>query len=205
MNYLDLARTQVTGSIDDLKSLTNLTNLDLRNTQTSGNISDLKALTNLTSLDLYGTQVTGDIRDLKALTNLTSLHLYNTQTPITGDINVLSTTKCATISLKGGKFTGDIAILPDACKFISFSDDKGSAFTWGTRPSTAKIIAIEGNASLTNIDKMLQDQAQCQVGFISSDPSYYKTIEIAGNRTSASDAAVATLQEKGYTIKIAKA
>ena len=51
---------------------------------------------------------------------------------------------------------------------------------------------------------MLQDLAQCQIGFTSSDTPYYKIISIAGNRTSASDDAVATLQQKGYTVSIAK-
>ena len=107
--------------------------------------------------------------------------------------------------LQYSKLTGDLATIPSNCIFISFINDKGSVFTWSTRPSTAKIIAIEGSASLTNIDKMLQDQAQCQVGFSSSDQAWYKTISVAGNRTSASDDAVEALQQKGYTISIAKA
>ena len=49
---------------------------------------------------------------------------------------------------------------------------------------------------------MLQNQAQCQIGFTSSDTVYYKTISIVGTRTSASDDAVQALQNKGYTISI---
>ena len=46
---------------------------------------------------------------------------------------------------------------------------------------------------------MLQDQAQC----VSTAPSgnvQYKTIAVKGTRTSASDAALSTLQGKGYTV-----
>ena len=160
----------------------------------------------MTSIYLQNTQVSGDIANLKNLTALTSLNLYNAQVPLTGNIGQLSTlSSCISMSLKYSKLTGDLAILPSKLIFVSFANDKGSVFTWSTRQSTAKIIAIEGNASLTNIDKMLQDQAQCQVGFLSNDPVWLKTISVAGNRTSASDAAVATLQQKGYTISIANA
>ena len=170
------------------------------------NISDLKYSTALTSLNLNGTQISGDIADLKNLTALVEINMYNTQVPLTGDIGQLSTlSNCTIMILKYSKLAGDLATLPSNCRFISFQNDRGSVFTWSTRPSTAKIIAIEGSARLTNIDKMLQDQAQCQVGFAPSDAIWNKTISVVGNRTSASDDAVATLQQKGYTISIAKA
>ena len=183
-----------------------MTTVTLSNTQVSGDIANLKSLTALTTLGLYNTQVSGDIANLKSLTALTSVILSNTQVPLTGNIGELSVlSKCAEMNFKYSKLTGDLATLPSVCRFASFSNDKGSVFTWSTRSSSSKIIAIEGNATLNNIDKMLQDQAQCQVGFSSGDSIWYKTIQVAGNRTSASDEAVATLQQKGYTISIAKA
>ena len=192
--------------ISDLKYSTALTSIVLSEAQVSGDIANLKNLTALTSINLSGTQVSGDIANLKNLTALISLNLYNAQVPLTGDIGQLSTlSSCVSISLKYSKLTGDLAILPSKLRFVSFANDKGSVFTWSTRQSTAKIIAIEGNASLTNIDQMLQNQAQCQVGFTSHDYSWYKTISVSGKRTSASDDAVATLQQNGYTISIAKA
>ena len=160
----------------------------------------------ITYLYLAYTNISGDISALKNLTALTSLNLNNIQIPLTGDIGTLSTlTKCEEIGLRYCTLTGDLATLPASCRFVSFTENKGSTFTWGTRTSSSKIVAIEGNATLTNIDKMLQDQAQCQIGFTSNDTVYYKTISVAGTRTSASDDAVATLQQKGYTISIAKA
>ena len=198
-----MSEAQVSGDIANLKNLTALTKVSSDNTQVSGDIANLKNLTALTSINLLGTQVSGDIANLKNLTALTSIKLHNTQVPLTGDIGQLRTlSSCATISLKYSKLTGDLAILPSKLRFVSFANDKGSVFTWSTRPSTAKIIAIEGNASITNIDKMLQDQAQCQVGFLPNDSVWNKTISVAGIRTSASDDAVATLQQKGYTVLI---
>ena len=192
--------------IDDLKYSTALITLNLPGTQVSGDVVNLKNLTALTNLNLANTRVSGDIVNLKNLTALTTLNLYGEHTSLTGNIDELSAlSKCTEISFKYSKLTGNLATLPSVCRFASFQNDKGSVFTWGTRSSSAKIIAIEGNATLNNIDKMLQDQAQCQVGFSSGDAIWYKTIQVAGNRTSVSDAAVATLQQKGYTIRIAKA
>ena len=205
LTVLNIAVTNVSGDIANLKNLTNLTNLSLDDTKVAGDIANLKNLTNLTEIRFSKTQISGDIANLKNLTNLTNLNLSNTQVPLTGDIGQLNTlSNCTKMILQYSKLTGDLATIPSNCIFVSFQNDKGSVFTWSTRPSTAKIIAIEGSASLTNIDKMLQDQAQCQVGFSSSDQAWYKTISVAGNRTSASDDAVATLQQKGYTVSIAK-
>ena len=209
--YLGEASSDVYGKnveldISDLKYSTALTSIVLSESQVSGDIANLKNLAALTSINLLGTQVSGDIANLKNLTALTSLNLYNAQVPLTGDIGQLSTlSSCFSMSLKYSKLTGDLAILPSKLRFVSFANDKGSVFTWSTRQSTAKIIAIEGNARLTNIDKMLQDQAQCQVGILPNDFVWYKTISAAGTRTSASDDAVTTLQQKGYTIQITPA
>ena len=199
-----LNNTQVSGDIASLKNFTALLYLSLGNTQVSGDIASLKNLTALTSLILSNTKVSGDIASLKNLTALTSLSLDNIK--VSGDIGELSgLIKCENISLKGGTFTGDLSQIPSACVFVSFSSNNNTVLSWTNRASTAKILAIEGNAKITNVDKMLQDQAQCQVGFTASSPAWYKTILCVGTRTSASDAAVQTLQSKGYTVSITPA
>lgn len=104
--------------------------------------------------------------------------------------------------MNGASLTGDLATLPSTCRYVSLNDNIDSVFSWGTRPSSAKTIAIIGNPHIENVDKMLQDQAQCVVGFSTGDDQIYKTISCAGTRTSASDAAVQALQNKGYTISI---
>ena len=101
--------------------------------------------------------------------------------------------------------TGDLAVLPSSLRFISFSGDKGSVLNWSNRPSSAKVIAVGGSPKVVELDKMLQDEANCSVGFNSSDSNVYKTISVIGTRTSASDAAVQALQSKGYTVSITPA
>ena len=203
---LNLNSTKTSGDIADLKNLTALTNLSMNNTLVSGDIADLKNLTALTNLSIYNTYVSGDIADLKNLTALTNISLCNFIAPITGDIGSLYSLKSLkSITVQSSQLSGDLANLPPNCAFISLLNDAGSTLTWGTRPSSAKIVAIEGNAKLGNIDKMLQDQAQCQIGYASGDLQYKKTISVIGTRTSASDAAIQTLQQKGYTVSITPA
>ena len=204
--YLDISHTQVSGDIGNLNTLTSLTYLNVENSQVSGDIGNLNTLTSLTYLNLSNTQVSGNIGDLNTLTALTELYVHNTQVPITGDIGKLSTlTNLTKIFCQYSKLTGDLALLPASCYYISFMEDKGSAFTWSTRPTSAKILSIAGPVSLSNIDKMLQDQARCQVGVPQGYPSWYNIISVSGNRTSASDAAVQTLQSKGYTVTVTPA
>lgn len=206
LTYVDLSKSSVYGDIASLKDINSLTNVSLAYTQISGDISNLKNLTSLNTLLLESTNVYGDIGSLAGCTSLNMIKAYNSATPLTGDINAFQNiSNLKEVSLKYSRLSGDLATLPASCRFVSFQNDSGSSFTWGTRASSSKIVAIEGNASLTNIDKMLQDQAQCQVGFASSDGVHYKTISVEGKRTSASDDAVATLQQKGYTVSIAKA
>ena len=187
-------------SIDDLKYSTSLIYIYLRNTTNIiGNISSLENLTGLNYLDLGGSQVTGDISSLKNLTGLTSVSFNNTQ--VTGDISSLENlSKAKNIYFTKCTLVGDLATLPADCKYIVSGRD--SVFTWSTRPSSSNIVGMSGSFKIINLDKMLQDLAQCKVGFIESDSPGYKTIVVRGTRTSASDAAVSTLQSKGYTVTI---
>ena len=180
MTVLNLYNTQVNGDIANLNSLTALTTISMSNTSVSGDIANLKSLTALTGLDLSSTQVTGDIAQLESCPNIGELRVPNS-------------------------VVGDLAKLPAKCYFVSLKGDNTATYTWTSRSSSSNIFAIEGNITVTNIDKMLQDLAQCQTAIPSSGQAWFKKISVAGNRTAASDAAVAKLQEKGYTISIAKA
>lgn len=206
LKYLYLSNCNIKGDLSSLKKLTSLTSFEAQNTNIGGNISNLTALTNLTLLNLLDTQLIGDISTFNGLTALNLLRVGNKHIPITGDIGSLSSlNSLSDITIQYGSLSGDVATLPANCRRLSLSYDKGSRFTWSTRPSSSKIIAFSDTTSIDNVDKMLQDQAQCQVGFSSSDSIYYKTIAIKGTRTSASDAAVQALQTKGYTVSITPA
>ena len=226
LTSLNLAGTQVTGDIANLKGLTALTSLNLYSPQVTGDIANLKGLTALASLNLAGPQVTGDIANLKGLTALTSLNLRNTQVTgdiaaisplsklkdaqlnhVTGDISAINNTKLTSIIIsKSGGLSGDIAKLKSDFIYLGIDSDTTSKFTWSSRDTNNYIFGNSGSpVLLSNLDDMLINMSQCRSGITSTSPIYYKSIQYQGNRTSASDDAVATLQQKGYTISIAKA
>ena len=190
----------VTGDISALKDMVSLSTLSLGNGVT-GDISALKDIASLSSFYLHFTQVTGDVASIKSLSSLQSCYLPNS---VTGSIDSLrGITTLNSIYCIYSTLTGDISVLANSLRTITAS--KNSHFTWSHRDSTAAIISlipssINGSMVIDNVDKMLQDQAQCVV------PSgVTKTISVTGTRTSASDDAVATLQSKGYTVSITPA
>ena len=166
--------------IEDIRYCTNLTYLYLSNTQVSGDISAVSKLTNLTSLGLSNTQVSGDIENLSGLTKLRDL-----------------------TNLRGLTLTGDMSKIPANILFISQSDRKvNTNFTWtaGGRQN-ATLLSMEGQIPFdtTSMDNMFIDQATCTYKQDPASP-WATTISVKGTRTSASDAAVAAIQNKGVTI-----
>ena len=172
----------VSGDIASLKGLTALTSLSLGG-NVSGDIASLKGLTALTSLSAtYGDKITLKAADFSEMPNLRSINIGTDGTPYTGEF-------------------GDAATLSPELIYL-FLGGRSATIEWTVRPSTSKIIGILGSPRLSNVDKMLQDQANCVIGITSSTPDYMKVISATGARTSASDAAVQTLQSKGYTVSV---
>lgn len=226
VNYLDLENTQAYGDVSTFKGNKLLRNFNVKNTKVSGNLNVFKDNTTLTDFVLSGTKITGTIADLLGMSSLKNLAVSNIQ--ITGDIADLSSmSKLETIYLNNTSVSGNIASLSDMNNlgYLNISNSHiigdisllmknkkecsilatNATLSWKqTRPSSSYILAIE-DAVLENVDAMLINQANCQVGFISSSGSGKKIIKVSGTRTSASDAAVATLQQKGYTVSITPA
>lgn len=202
LTILRISSENVIGDIDSLKNLTSLTALNMSNLKNvNGDIDSLKNLSSLRILQVSSSNLTGDIASLKVLTSLETLMTTN----LKGDVSALKPlTSLKTLWLKNGSFYGDCAALSPVLSLISFQTNTGnhSTLTWSERPSTSCIVSIEGQPKIDNIDKMLQDQAKCQTP---STASVRKIIEVIGTHTSASDAAVQTLQSKGYTVSITPA
>lgn len=166
--------------IKNIKYCTNLTDLNLKGTQVSGDISAVSQLTALTNLNLSGTQVSGKIDSLANLTKLTNL-----------------------INLKGLSLTGDMSKIPAGVNFIAQNNRKVTTdFTWTANSrKNATFLAMSGPVPFdtTSMDNMLIDQATCTFKPTDNE-SWTRGIIVSGSRTSASDAAVATIQNMGITI-----
>ena len=171
-------------------------------------VGDLSALANLTSLTKFklteiNNNVTGDISSFAACTSLAELSVPSHF--ISGDIASLANLdKLIYLTCKYTKVSGDLAKLPKSVRYASFYEDS-KPFSWTSRDSSYSICALEGNPNLgSDVDKMLTVHAQCQAGAPDQQP-WNTTITAMGTRTSASDAAVTALQQKGYTVSITPA
>lgn len=191
---LDIFSPNVYGNLSSLANMNNLSYLNVESNNIYGDYSSLEGLKKLSIASLVGNNMKGNTSSISKLEAL----VIGTFQNLEGDISKLSSlTNLKVLWLLKSKVNGDLATLPAPFYFISTEGDV--SFTWGTRPSTSSIIAIIGAPRIDNVDKMLQDQAQCA----STAPSgnmQYKTITVKGTRTSASDAALSTLQGKGYTV-----
>lgn len=188
--------------ISNIASSIKLENLSLKG-KVTGDISHLSDLTSIVSLTL-GESIYGDISNVRCKSSLRELIIGSTK--ITFNSDKLKEFPALNSFIYVGRTAvdfGDIAILGNDVSYIDL--DTMAKIKWTTRNSPAKIIGICNSPVLDNIDKMLQDQAKCETGIISSSQSWKKVITAKGTRTSASDSAVQTLQSKGYTVSITPA
>ena len=192
---LYVQNSAITGDLDSIKSLTKLENLWVQNSAITGDLDSLKNMLNLSELYCQSTSIKGDFSSLGGMTKLNMLFGNKN---IKGNINSLKSNLLKRIFC--GNISGDLAKVSDKLIFISCS---GFA-TWSSRAASSTVFGIEGSPSIDNIDKMLQDFANCQVDSSVTD-SWAKIISATGTRTSASDAAVQALQSKGYTVSITPA
>lgn len=196
---LKLKGVKVEGHLNSLAKIKRLGHIILSSTSIIGDLDEIRNLTSLQSIDLinsYG--ISGDLSSLVNLINLRELRLPNTAA--NGDISVLANMSQLTfIDVKDANHLyGDLAVLPDSLSI--FSNQTGnSKFTW-TSTRRRYILSLE-HINCDAIDTLLIDISTKEV-----HPSAgFKFITLIGTRTSASDAAVQTLQSKGYTVAVTPA
>ena len=188
--------------LSNIVSSEKLTRLTLKG-KVAGDISCLSDFTALVVLNLGG-DIYGDISSVSSKSSLRELRISSPKITFNSDkLKGFSVLGSFIYEGKTAVDFGDIAILGENFSYIDL--DKMAKIRWTTRNSPAKIIGINNSPTLDNIDKMLQDQAKCETGITSSSPSWMKKITAKGTRTPASDAAVQTLQSKGYTVSITSA
>ena len=169
------------GDIKYLSNKPNFVEINIANKALFGDIASLKSCTKLSKIWLSGSAVYGDISNFSAASTLEQL------------------------SIDDAKLTGDISLLPSELLYFRNSN-KESIFTWNTeRKGDSSIIGLYKINLGNYVDKMLINQAKCTAKELGSNPNWFRVIDVFGTRTSASDAAVQTLQSKGYTVSITPA
>lgn len=202
MDTLRLNNVDVYGNIDSLSNLTEMRKLQSYYTKISGNISSISKLKLLSEAYFQLENIVGDISALSSMSNLTLINMFN----ISGDISSLNSLNALRqIQLNKGSLTGDLAKVPAKVYFLALNNNSNNGFTWSSRDASSSIFAIAGNPLVLNLDKMLQDLANCTKQTDAPSASNYKAIFVKGAKTSASDSAVQTLQNKGYTVSITPA
>ena len=196
---IEINSSNVTGDISSLKNL-NLKILQINSPNVTGDISSLQNMTTLASINIDSTAITGDISALQKMSKLNIIVLDNTQ--VSGDVSSFNNLSSLTTLYCKAKFvTGEISLLPANLKILTAKNE--ALFKWkGTRPSASSIISLENVRLGSDVDSMLNNMANC-TDINSSSGS--KFIKVIGTKTSASDTAVATLQQKGYTVSITPA
>lgn len=220
LNTLILNNSESFGNIESLNNKSKLTNLLLLNTNVRGNANGLDT-SSLSILILQSDNIEYDISNLKNTTKLTRVgflnktiqsgnisslanntgmkNIGNLGKGLSGDISVLSNFKLLSqkeIRNYSNNITGDIGKIPDNISYFLSEVYKKYTYSKGNRTTILSVSKV----GLSNIDTFLNDMSS-----LSASDTIYKTIYLFGTRTSASDAAVTTLQQKGYTISIVKA
>lgn len=137
------------------------------------------------------------VEDIPVNSNSQQIHVL--ATPITGDISRFNDVPDVAFWGNPSTLYGDISKLKKGGGYFYFIINK-TANTWSNRPSDYKIIAFDANLG-NDIDKMLINQATLQAAATYDS----KKFTLVGKRTSASDAALATLQGMGFSISITPA
>lgn len=190
---------KVYGSIDDI-----IINSDSLNRISMGGTS-IKDSTNLSRLSNTLTELSlsnntpGLTLDLSIFRDFTKLsgNLKLNKSQVTGTIDDLANTLLnGELRIASEVVVGDLSKLPKDLKFFS-AQGKGT-FTWETeRPPESVAFCVE-NVNLGNyVDAFLINMDKCVVS-----SHHSRLMSLLGSRTSASDAAVASLKSKGYIISV---
>jgi len=188
-------------SFPAIRNLTlNETDFNLEITQ----LGPLAATLNLTNCNV--------VMDISILENISTISSFNASgSKLYGDVKGFSKSSISALgNLKGLRISGDIANINNATIFLSnINSGKNqnahlSTTFWSTKkPDRSYILATEGVRIVSGVDQFLIDMASLNLSptAVSGD-AWLRTIAIRGTRTTASDAAVATLAGKGITVTL---
>lgn len=201
VNYLAVAADTITGDIVGLSKMTGLSAIFAASlTQIYGDLSSLKNLTAMKTLAITSSLIEGNIKSLAGMVNLTSLTMRCRN--VIGDISSLSgITKANQMDFKNvNGLYGDLSKLNNNVRFFSNSGGT-SGFSWQTGATNTNMLILEACKIVEGADQYLIDQAERNFNPPSS-AIWFAKISITANITSASDAAIATLQSKGVTVVV---
>lgn len=161
-----------------------------------GDFSDLNVSSNIAFISLLACPITMDVSVLSKFKGLQGV--LSLPSKASGVLSITDINNDLDINAGYGEglITGDLSKLNGRVVKLN-TQNRPNKFTWKSeRPSSSYITIFNGYVDFgDDIDAMLINQAKCT-------KKLNDAFILKGNRTSASDAAVATLQSKGFTIWI---
>lgn len=199
LRVLYLSNTEQEGDLSEIADLSSLENLDVSSSKVTGSFANATYLQNLKTLNISkNNKIVCSLSDLSSCFSLEDLDIR--ESSVTGDLSALSTCiKLKSLSTEGSGITGSISSLANIKSFIRYNS-YSKPNTWSSsslRPSSHP--KITGNikfASASDTDNFIINMASCTDEGIIIKAWYFQQ----SHRTSASNAAVSTLQNAGYTL-----
>lgn len=196
---LYVANTEQEGDLSEIADLSSLENIDLGSSKVAGSFANATYLQNLKTLYISkNNKIVCSLSDLSSCFALEDLDIRESST--TGNLSALSTCiKLKSLKTEGSGITGSISSLANIKSFTRYNS-YSKPNTWSSsslRPSSYP--KITGNikfASASDTDNFIINMARCTDEGITNKAWYFQN----SHRTSASDAAVSTLQKAGYTL-----
>ena len=199
LKILNLSNTEQEGDLSEIADLSSLEDLSLSSSKVTGSFANAAYLQNLKVLNISkNNKIVCSLSDLSSCYSLENLDIRESST--TGDLSALSTCiKLKSLQTEGSGITGSISSLANIKSFTEYNS-YSKPNTWSSsslRPSSYP--KITGNikfASASDTDNFIINMASCTDEGITNKAWYFQQ----SHRTSASDAAVSTLQNAGYTL-----
>lgn len=196
---LFIANSEQEGDLSEIADLSTLKKLDLSYSKVTGSFTNASYLQNLTSLSISkNNKINCSLSDLSSCYALETLNV--SYSSVTGNLSALaSCIMLKSLSTEGSGITGSISSLANIKSFSKYNS-YSKPNTWSSsslRPSSyPKIIGNIKFASASDTDNFLINMASCTDEGITDKNYFFQN----SHRTSASDAAVSTLQNAGYTL-----
>lgn len=196
---LNIGNTKQTGDLSEIAELSKLEELDISYSMVSGHFNVLKCIGNLKKFAcIKNKNVILSTNDFALATNIEIISCRESM--ITGNTNIFANfNKLKQLSVFGTAVTGDLSVLANLPKLTTFSCYALS--TWSSdslrNSSYPRITGVLGFTDTTSTDNFLKNMAKCTDEGVVNKTIYFQN----SHRTSASDAAVSTLQAAGYTLE----
>lgn len=199
LTSLQLSNTEQDGDLSEIADVSSLENLNVSSSKVTGSFAKAAYLKNLKTLNISkNNKIVCSLSDLSSCYALETLNI--SYSSVTGDLSALSTCiKLKSLGTEGSGITGSISSLANIKSFINYNS-YSKPNTWSSpslRPSSyPKIMGNIKFASASDTDNFIINMASCTDEGITNKNWFFQN----SHRTSASDAAVSTLQKAGYTL-----